>query len=314
MKKNLHLLSLLLTPIFFLLLSFTTQAQLPSYIPTNGLVGWWPFNGNANDLSGNGNNGTITGATLTTDRLGNSNGAYFFDPNIVSSILITTPSNLTNNFSMVMWVKSNRILNSQTESNLCPGSVSVPMANSNQNWAYEPAEGQPNIGVGFSIGTNGIFVAGHSTNLLVNHMSVNAALNGFTCVGIVYRSDSAFLYLNGDLSRSKPIYCSSVDKILSSTFKLGSALYSPNFSGIIDEYGLWSRALSANEIAVIYAGNSGNVGVNIAIPKRNLHVNNTMRLEPRDTAPDNPSKGDMYFDGLINKLRVYDGTTWQNCW
>ncbi len=37
---------------------FTTviMAQVPNYVPTNGLVGWWPFNGNTNDESGNGNN------------------------------------------------------------------------------------------------------------------------------------------------------------------------------------------------------------------------------------------------------------------
>jgi hypothetical protein len=34
------------------------------------LVGWWGFNGNAQDGSGNGNHGTVNGATLTTDRLG----------------------------------------------------------------------------------------------------------------------------------------------------------------------------------------------------------------------------------------------------
>ena len=48
-------------------------------LPTNlqnGLVGYWPFNGNANDASGNGNNGTVNGATLTTDRFGNSNGRF----------------------------------------------------------------------------------------------------------------------------------------------------------------------------------------------------------------------------------------------
>ncbi|OYU82747.1 MAG: hypothetical protein CFE24_14320, partial [Flavobacterium sp. BFFFF2] len=53
-----------------------------SVLPTNlqsGLVGYWPFNGNANDLSGNGNNGTVNGATLTTDRFGNANSAYSFN-------------------------------------------------------------------------------------------------------------------------------------------------------------------------------------------------------------------------------------------
>ena len=38
------------------LLVIPAAAQVPSYVPTDGLVGWWPFNGNANDESGNGNN------------------------------------------------------------------------------------------------------------------------------------------------------------------------------------------------------------------------------------------------------------------
>ena len=52
---------------------------VPSYVSTNGLVGWWPFNGNANDESGNGNNGTVNGAILATDRFGNANSAFGFN-------------------------------------------------------------------------------------------------------------------------------------------------------------------------------------------------------------------------------------------
>jgi len=43
------------------------------------LVGYYPFNGNASDMSGYGNNGTVHGATLTEDRGGNKNCAYYFD-------------------------------------------------------------------------------------------------------------------------------------------------------------------------------------------------------------------------------------------
>jgi hypothetical protein len=43
-------------------------------------------------------------------------------------------------------------------------------------------------------------------------------------------------------------------------------------------------------------------------------VKDVINIVPRSTAPTTPGKGDMYFDSTINKLRVYDGTTWQNCW
>jgi len=46
---------------------------------TNGLVAYYPFNGNANDESGNGNNGTVFGATLMADRFGIPNSAYNFN-------------------------------------------------------------------------------------------------------------------------------------------------------------------------------------------------------------------------------------------
>ena len=48
-------------------------------ISTEGLVAYYPFNGNANDESGNGNNGTVIGnVELTTDRFGNPSSAYRF--------------------------------------------------------------------------------------------------------------------------------------------------------------------------------------------------------------------------------------------
>ena len=67
--------------LFTLLLSLISFSQIPNYVPSNGLVGYWPFTGNANDLSGNGYNGTVNGATLTTDRFGVANRAYSFDGN-----------------------------------------------------------------------------------------------------------------------------------------------------------------------------------------------------------------------------------------
>ena len=48
--------------------SLVAHAQVPDYVPTEGLVAWYPFNGNANDESGNGHHGEEYGiATLMID-------------------------------------------------------------------------------------------------------------------------------------------------------------------------------------------------------------------------------------------------------
>lgn len=46
---------------------------------TSGLVGHWPFIGNANDQSSLSNDGTTHNVTLTKDRFGRSDSAYYFD-------------------------------------------------------------------------------------------------------------------------------------------------------------------------------------------------------------------------------------------
>jgi hypothetical protein len=51
----------------------------PSQIDREGLVAYFPFDGDADDASGNGHHGTVHGATLTTDRYGEDARAYAFD-------------------------------------------------------------------------------------------------------------------------------------------------------------------------------------------------------------------------------------------
>jgi hypothetical protein len=61
---------------------------------TTGLVAFYPFNGNANDESGNGANGTVNGAVLASDRFGNANKAYSFNGNaFISSTPTALPVN-----------------------------------------------------------------------------------------------------------------------------------------------------------------------------------------------------------------------------
>jgi len=60
-----------------------TKTEIEKLFNSNQLetspFAYYPFNGNVNDESGNENNGTVHSATLTTDRFGNENSAYYFD-------------------------------------------------------------------------------------------------------------------------------------------------------------------------------------------------------------------------------------------
>ena len=80
-------------------------------IPTEGLMAYYPFNGNANDASGNSNNGTVIGgATLTTDRFGNANTAYLFD-GVDDYIRLTTAESLgfyNHDFTACAWINLSR--------------------------------------------------------------------------------------------------------------------------------------------------------------------------------------------------------------
>ena len=76
---------------------------------TDSLCAYYPFSGNASDVSGNGNNGTVHNVVLTTDRYGNANQAYSFNG---TNAYIDFASNqnfkpTTFPITITAWVKSN---------------------------------------------------------------------------------------------------------------------------------------------------------------------------------------------------------------
>jgi hypothetical protein len=76
----------------------------------NHIVACYPFNGNANDESGNGHDGLPFGAVLTTDRFGNPNSAYEFN-GMNHFIGISQLGSITqsNEFSLSAWVQANQV-------------------------------------------------------------------------------------------------------------------------------------------------------------------------------------------------------------
>ncbi|MFA4837107.1 MAG: carboxypeptidase regulatory-like domain-containing protein, partial [Dehalococcoidia bacterium] len=77
---------------------------------STGLVAYFPFNGNANDESGNGHNGTVNGATLAADRFGNNDSAYSFDGQ--DDYIVASASNLpTGERTVSLWFYANTVDN-----------------------------------------------------------------------------------------------------------------------------------------------------------------------------------------------------------
>jgi len=68
-----------LSLIFLVTANLVYGQSIPAYVSQKDLVGWYPFNGNAKEVSGNGNNGVVYGAIPAKDRFGKDSSAFSFD-------------------------------------------------------------------------------------------------------------------------------------------------------------------------------------------------------------------------------------------
>lgn len=227
-----------------ILVAQTLVAQVPSYVPTNGLVGYWPFNGNANDQTPNGNNGTVNGATLTTDRFGNSNSAYNFDG--ISNYITVLDNNVLNmqNFTISTWVK-----NSSTASFIPARYILNKGCNSPSPSfrLYYQNDGIQQEYVSDCWVPNRVFQNGPSTN------------NLWTNIIYSYDGQNLKMYVDGVLygttnqsgsltNNNNPMY------IGCSTATSNCPQLSAFYAGKIDDIGIWNRALSQQEITNMYNG------------------------------------------------------------
>jgi len=94
-----------ITLLIFISLSINIQSQIIQ--SESGLAAHYPFNGNANDESGNENDGIVYGATLTDDRFGNPNSAYNFDGFNDYIAVPHHPSLTPPAYTVNVWYKSN---------------------------------------------------------------------------------------------------------------------------------------------------------------------------------------------------------------
>jgi hypothetical protein len=235
------------------------QSCMPTI--TTGLEAEYNFTGNANDASGNGNNGTVYNATLTTDRFGNANSAYSFNGSS-DSILVPNSSSLqftSGNQTISFWINvpslpnpanNNGAIFDKYDQRLAVASTGdsgegfyVCFAQlGNGTISYGVAGGKPHNGVGVSV----------SNTLL--------AANKWENIVFVYNKtkDSAYAYLNGALVNQALIPTGMTIGQNTMPLRIGACdmtsngFHSPALNGMLDDIRLYDVVLNSCSIDSLY--------------------------------------------------------------
>jgi gliding motility-associated-like protein len=227
---------------FFYLFSNSLFAQVNL---SQGLIAYYPFNGNANDVSGNGNNGILqNNIQLTNDRLGNANSAYAFD-GIDDYIRVPNSSTLNPSagLSVALYFKA-----SQNTVQTFVGKIS-----------YSQGVGtQFQVGMGFPL-YPGVFSGvnppntGCSGQIAVNSSYVNngsISLNQWHCMVSTFENGIQKLYVDGVLVQTVNTGFSTLNQCNNSDIQIGSWWLGDVqfFKGVLDDIRIYNRALNQDEV------------------------------------------------------------------
>ena len=246
-KKN-----LLMTFVAILCFVTITIAQVPSYVPTNGLVGWWPFNGNANDESGNGNNGTVNLVTWGTDRFGNNNATAEFNSVYQRGIRVQNPNGtFGNEFTYSFWLKTNSSLSYYNNIIAAVGQCNL----------YGPYPTYQQDGVVGKLGFSGWLGYNNSA------IALNDGIWHHGLVVVDWTGGSLDLYIDGVLNASHIFAAQAIAQPIHFDFgqlynTINDPVQGPQniFAGELDDIAIWNRALTDQEITALF--NSSTVGIN----------------------------------------------------
>ncbi len=217
---------------------------------SDGLVAYYPFNGNANDESGNGNNGIVHGATLVADRFGNLNNAYDFHNN--PSYRVPAQSYIT-------------IPNSQSLNPTLSISISVWIKTSDSRGWHIMGKAYGNSELDSFL----LFYLSGGSPLRFEILTTSGANRCDTPIPILNEWHNIVSVWDGHLMQ---LYIDGI--IVSTTVSNGTILYDNNplligaddddgddipdsgWNGVIDDIRIYNRALSASEIQEIYDGSA----------------------------------------------------------
>ncbi|MFT4152581.1 LamG-like jellyroll fold domain-containing protein [Parafilimonas sp.] len=231
----------LITLILCLLCPFTSFSQVDL---DKGLMAYYPFNGDANDASGNGNNPVFNNATLTSDYYGNANSAYHFN-GVDTYIKIPSSNSLNfsnNKISLCASVRPtgfytgkcyNNIIISKESEDYKPGNYSLRFSDaitgcsSNPTTAHEVFFG-PDGGIG-------------------NQDAIQ--LNQWYNVVFTSDGDRVKLYVNCKLVVDEPAAQYAYTNPYNLFFgHLNNSSYPYWLNGDLDEVRIYNRALSEDEV------------------------------------------------------------------
>ena len=218
----------------------SVQKSIPIFV--DGLLVYYPFDGDASDASGHGRIGTIVGATLTSDRFGNANAAYSFDSTRYISVQNSDTLKFTQALTLSAWVYEKQIGN-------YPGIISKGnVGNYGESFAIYTS---PLNKIGFLIN-----ISGTQTGRYLLESYDTLSLNAWTHIVCTYDGTMMCLYLNGQLARTNYFPGSifnTTDNILIGKSDRSNSTNSPTFfDGYIDEVYIMNRALSSAEILQMY--------------------------------------------------------------
>ena len=219
-----------------------SNAQVPSYVPTNGLVAYYPFNGNANDESGNGNNLINNNVTFDNDRFENQlssayfsgNGSELFLENSINQLLTQDP-----NQTFSFWFKS-----------VTPNNRYIFEYGSQSSHRYRFVT-SPNNAIGIR-GENEECTGGGTDN------EAPELHSGWHHFVVSINSSNYTVYYDGEVLFSKAhsgFNCvDSINKLNIGNDINGGAKEYTNM--IMDDIGIWDRALTEQEVANLYTSNN----------------------------------------------------------
>ena len=235
------------------LIAAHVSAQNCDPAPT-GLIGWWPGDGGANDIAST-NNGTLQGgATATTP--GVVGTAFLFDGTNSYISIPDSPVLHPTNLTIEAWVRCDLLDTPSAPGISYPGQQYIIFHQNAQTGNFEGFDLAKDREPRFT-GTNDTWcfelTSVEGDNVYVESLT-SVQTNVWYHIAGVRGSNYIQLYVNGQLEAETsvdfPIGYGNFPLYFATT---GQSYWDHKFGGALDEVGLYNRALSASEIAAIYA-------------------------------------------------------------